>query len=193
MPKRTSILIGALVLIYVAVRLWRLTDSCLWFDEIFGVHAAEHSWSGMFWFVAQDLIHPPLFYVLLKFWIAIGGEGLAWLRLFPVFFSALSMVPFLYLCRELKLPTRATLVALALFAVNGPLIKYAQEVRMYSLLLCLSLFSIWLFARFFNRGKNIWVLTLVNILLVHTHYFGWLLVLSEVIAILVLQRIKIRH
>ena len=193
MPKRFSILIGALVLIYIAVRLWGLTDSCLWFDEIFGVHAAEQAWSGMFWFVAQDLIHPPLFYVLLKIWIAIGGEGLLWLRLFPVFFSTLAILPFLYLCRELKIPTRAMAIALAFLAVNGPLLKYAQEVRMYSLLMCLSLFSIWLFSRFFYRGKNIWVLTLINILLIHTHYFGCLVVLSEVIAVLVLQRIKIRQ
>jgi uncharacterized membrane protein len=193
MPKRTSILIGALVLIYVAVRVWRLTDSCLWFDEIFGVHAAEHSWGGMFWFVAQDLIHPPLFYVLLKVWVGIGGESLLWVRLFPVFFSVLALFPFLHLCGELKLSIRATAVALGFLAVNGSLIKYAQEVRMYSMLLCISLFSIWFFARFFYRGKNIWVLTLVNVLLVHTHYFGWLIVVSEVIAVLALQRIKIRH
>jgi mannosyltransferase len=186
-------LIAALCAVYAAVRLWRLTDSCLWFDEIFGVHAAEHTWSGMWWFVAQDLIHPPLFYAFLKIWIGIGGESLLWLRLFPVFFSALALVPFLYLCRELKLKASATLVALALFAVNGSLIKYAQEVRMYSVLLCLALFSIWLFARFFYRGKNIWILTTVNVLLVYTHYFGWLIVLSEVIAIAALQRIKIRH
>ncbi len=178
---------------YVAARLWRLTDACLWFDEIFGVHSSEHSWSGMWWFVVQDLIHPPLFYALLKVWIGVVGDGLLWLRLFPVLFSVLALVPFLYLCRELSLKTNATAIALGLFAVNGALIKYAQEVRMYSLLLCLSLFSIWLFTRFFYRGKNIWILAVVNVLLVHTHYFGWFVVLSEVLAIAILQRIKIRH
>ena len=192
MSKRTGILIG-LILLYAAVRLWRLTDACLWFDEIFGIHAAEHSWSGMLWFVAQDLIHPPLFYALLKGWISVGGESLLWLRLFPAVFAVLALVPFLNLCKEVKLSTSATALALGFIAFNGALIKYAQEVRMYSLLLCLSLFSIWLFARFFFRGKNIWVLTLVNVLLVHTHYFGWLVVLSELVIIAVLQRIKIRH
>lgn len=192
MSKRTGILIG-LILLYAAVRLWRLTDACIWFDEIFGVHAAEHTWGGMWWFVAQDLIHPPLFYALLKIWMSIGGEGLLWLRLFPGFFAVLAVVPFLYFCREIKLSGWATALALAFIAFNGSLIKYAQEVRMYSLLFCLSLFSIWLFARFFYRGKNIWILTLVNILLVYTHYFGWLVVLSEIVIIAVLQRIKIRH
>lgn len=193
MANKQRWLIGSLCVLYVAARVWRLTDGCLWFDEIFGIHAAEHSWGGAWWFVAQDLIHPPLFYALLKVWIGVGGEGLLWLRLLPVFFSVLALIPFIYLCRELKLSNSATSLALTFIAVNGSLIKYAQEVRMYSLLLCVSLFSIWLFAKFFYRGKNIWLLTLVNVLLVHTHYFGWLVVLSEVIAISALQRIKIRH
>lgn len=180
-------------MVYIAVRVWGLTDSCLWFDEIFGVHAAEHAWGDLFWFVAQDLIHPPLIYVLLKFWMAIGGDGLMWLRLFPVFFAVLSIAPFLYLCRELKLGRLTMIVAFVLFAVNGSLIKYAQEVRMYSLLLFLSLVSIWLFTRFFIKGKSFAALILVNILLVYAHYFGWLVVGAEVFAILFFQRIKIRQ
>ncbi len=59
--------------IYIAARLWRLTDSCLWFDEIFSVDAAEHAWKDLFQFAALDLIHPPLFYFLLKILIAVGG------------------------------------------------------------------------------------------------------------------------
>jgi hypothetical protein len=76
-------------------------------------------------------------------------------------------------------------------AVNGSMIKYSQTLRMYSLLLFLSLLSIWLFARYFNRGKNwIWLIV-ANVLLINTHYFGWLVVGSEVLAILLFQRIKL--
>lgn len=176
---------------FIALRFWRLTDSCLWFDEIFSVHAATLGWTSLFELVARDLIHPPFFYVLLKIWIAFGSENLIWLRSFPVLFSALSIVPFYFLCRQLKLEHSTTILALAFLAVNGSLIKYAQEVRMYSLLVCLSLFSMWLFLRFFQLGKSFWLLTLVNVLLVYTQYFGWTIVASEVLAILILQRIKI--
>ncbi len=187
--RRTfTVLAIPLCLIYILVRMWHLTDSCLWFDEIFSVHAAEHPWNSLFWFVAQDLIHPPLFYTLLKLWISIGGEGLFWLRLFPVLFSILAVIPFIALCSELKLSLGTRLLALFLFATNGSLIKYAQEVRMYSLLLCLALVSIWFFARFILKGKSVVPLLIINIILVHTHYFGWLIVLSEVVATIALQR-----
>src|SRR5688572_25062757 len=104
------------IILYVAARLWRLTDACLWFDEIFSVHAAEHGWGEILNFVALDLIHPPLFYVLLKLWIAAGGESLFWLRLFPVAWSVLAVFPFLRLCNELKIGKWTRLLALFLLA-----------------------------------------------------------------------------
>jgi uncharacterized membrane protein len=191
--KLWHIALAVVCLIYILLRLWRLTDSCLWFDEIFSVHAAGLPFADLFWFVAQDLIHPPLFYLVLKCWIFAGGESLFWLRLFPFFFSFVALVPFILLGRELKLNHSAITLSLLFLAVNGALIKYAQEVRMYSIFLCLSLFSLWLFVRYFNLGKNIWILTLVNILLIYTHYFGWLLIFSEILAIVFFQRIKIRQ
>lgn len=64
---------------------------------------------------------------------------------------------------------------------------------MYAPLLFFSLVSLWLFARFYYRGKNIWILTLVNVLLVYTHYFGWFVILTELVVIAVFQRVKVRH
>ncbi len=191
---RTWLVIIALIcLVYVSLHVWNLTDSCLWFDEIFGIHAAELDWGNLFWFVAQDLIHPPLFYALLKIWISVGGESLFWLRFFPVFFSTLAIVPFILLCRRLNLSLPTIALALTFFAVNGSLIKYAQEVRMYSLLLCFGLFSLWLFVRFLDSGKGFFLLILANILLVYSHYFGWLIIASEVLAIAILARGKLKQ
>ena len=191
--KKWLIILAIVCACFIAFRFWHLTDSCLWFDEIFSINAAEMDFQNLFWFVAQDLIHPPLFYVLLKVWVSIGGESLFWLRSFPVFFSIITIIPIVFLCRELKLNYSVISFALLFLAINGCLIKYAQEVRMYSLLLCFALFSMWLFTRFLQLGKNIWILTAVNILLIYTHYFGWLVVLSEITAIIILQRIKIRQ
>jgi uncharacterized membrane protein len=187
------IIVVSIGVVYITLRLWHLNDSCLWFDEIFSVHAAEHDWKDLFWFAAQDLIHPPLFYIFLKIWIQIGGESLFWLRLFPVIFSIIAVVPFLLLCRQLKLSFPTIALALAFFAVNGSCIKYAQEVRMYSLLMCVGLFSLWLFTRFVNMGKGFPTLIIINILLVYTHYFGWLIIVSEFLAAAILARHRLKH
>jgi hypothetical protein len=193
---RSSFIIFALIAgLFIAARLWRLAASCLWFDEIFSLHAARHDWKQMITFVAADIIHPPLFYALVKVWITIGGESLPWLRLFPALTATASLLPFLLLCRELRLKAGEMNLALLLLAVNGYLIKYAQELRMYSLLLLLTLCSLWLFVRFFNADDNskrrLIALTVINLLLVYTHYYGWLVVCVEAVFLLLRGRDKL--
>jgi len=61
LKPRDFVLFGLLAVLFVGVRLWRLDASCLWFDEVFSVHAARHGWAALLDFVALDLIHPPLF------------------------------------------------------------------------------------------------------------------------------------
>jgi hypothetical protein len=193
--QKSAILTALLVALYAAARLWRLNAACLWFDEIFSVHAARHSWGALWPFAAADLIHPPLFYALLKLWAAAGGESLLWLLLFPALTSLLALVPFLLLARELRLTRAETNTALLVMAANGYLIKYAQEVRMYSLLLLLTLASLWLFARLLNserlNSKVLLALALVNLPLVYTHYYGWLVVACEAAFLLLKDRRKL--
>jgi hypothetical protein len=196
---RDFALVASACVLYVAVRLWRLDGSCLWFDEIFGVHAAAwHGWGGMLRFVALDLIHPPLFYALLKVWAgAFGAGSVWWLRLLPVVASTLALVPFALLARELRLGARVLALALLLAAVSGTLIKYAQELRMYSLLLLFATCSLWLFARLFNstgrdaRSAALWLFA-ANLLLVYTHYFGWLVVALEAVFLALYGRGKLK-
>lgn len=175
---------AAAVALTALTRAWGLDDTCLWFDEIFGVHAARHEWGDMWRFLAADLVHPPLFYALLKIWIAVGGESLLWLRLFSVVLSVMSVAPLVLLARELRLTRASIVVSLILFASNGYLIKYAREVRMYSLALALSLASLYLFARLLNSRRDVdrrslILLFVFNLALIYTHYYGWLVVVGE--------------
>jgi uncharacterized membrane protein len=194
--RRDQVLLALIILIYVSARLWRLSASCLWFDEVFSVHAARHNWLGMLKFAGADIIHPPLFYALLKIWIAVGGESVFWLRLLPFLFSVLAILPFLLICRELDLKWTERNLALLLMAISGFQIKYAQEVRMYSLLLFLSLLSIWLFIRILKSGpsRRIWLgMLAVNLLLVYTHYYGWMLIALQALVVIVWRRAVFRQ
>lgn len=195
--SRWALLILACAL-YVGARVWRLDAACLWFDEVFGVHAAAwHGWGGMLRFVALDLIHPPLFYAVLKAWAGASGAGSVWwLRMLPVVASSLAIFPVVMLARELRLATRTLGLALLLAAVSGTLIKYAQELRMYSLLLLFAACSLWLFARCCNSStsarRDAFVLFVANLLLVYTHYFGWLVVALEVVYVVMFARGKLK-
>ena len=187
-----KLLLPLVIVLFILARLWHLTSSCLWFDEIFSVHAAEHSWRTILPFAAADLVHPPLFYLLLKIWIGIGGDSLVWLRLFPALVGIAAIAPVLLMSRELNLSAAETTLTLLLLAVNGYLIKYAQEVRMYSLLFFLSASSLWLFVALLRRPKlsdgMVIALAVVNLLMIYTHYYGWLLILIELALAVWLKR-----
>src|SRR5256714_730085 len=187
--------IALLVCLYAAARLWHLTAACLWFDEIFSLHAARHTWVELWRFAAADLIHPPLFYALLKIWMAVGGDSLLWLRLLPALTAIAALVPFLLLARELRLLPSATNFALLLLASNGYLIKYAQELRMYSLLLLLTLVSLWLFAKLLHAPRAtralLLALTIANLLLAYTHYYGLGVVACEAVLLAFKDRRKL--
>jgi len=181
--------------LFVAARLWRLTAYSVRADEIFSIQAARRGWLDLVRYVIRDIVHPPLFYMLLKVWIGIGGESEGWLRLFPVLTAVATICPFVLLCREFKLKASEVNLAFMLIAVNGYLIYFAQELRMYSLLLLLTLSSLWLFAKFLNASTTIaaHVLALfgANLLLVYTHYYGWLVVVGESFLLLLWARNKL--
>ncbi len=193
--KSAAAVFGFAVVLFVAARLWRLSIYSLRPDDIFSLRAARLEWSDLIAMVVKDIVHPPLFYLLLKVWISAGGESQLWLRLFPVLTAMAAIFPFVLLCRELKLRAAETNLALMLMAVNGYLIYYAQEVRMYSLLLFLTLWSLWLFVGFFNAAggakKHLSALFIVNLLLVYTQYYGWLVVGMEFAFLLAWKRDKL--
>jgi uncharacterized membrane protein len=172
-------LLAVPISLYIGLRFWGVAESDLWLDEVFSALTISLGWQEMIYAIVRDGVHPPLFYVLLKLW-SIGSHSISWLQLFPFFISVLTLIPFLLLCRELMLTPLETSAALLMIAVNSFLLEYALDLRMYVLMQCLALFSLWLFVRL-QKTKDaetltFLFLTFVNLLLVYTHYFGWLVV-----------------
>ena len=186
-------ILAAVVAVYIAARLYRNAAVCLDGDEIFSVGIARQGWSTLTAQAGADSIHPPLFYYLLKLWIYLGNDSLFWLRLLPSVFSVLAIVPTVLLARDLRLRPAEINGALGLAAIHPFLIYYSQHVRMYTLLMLCALTSLWLFHRTIAGGKRSALarylpLTLANIVLVNSHYYGWLVVGLECVYIVLWKR-----
>ena len=194
MRTRTSAILVVIAAVYVAARLWHLTSFGLFGDEVFTLWTAAQDWNGLFASVVGDVAHPPLYYAMFKVWIDIGGQSLLWIKLLPALISIAAIFPFLFLCRELSLNLIATSLALWLMSVNGFLITHAQEPRMYSLLLLLTTCSLWVFTKLWREQTNSIqaALSIVNLLLVFTHYFGWVIVALELVFLLIWRRELLR-
>jgi uncharacterized membrane protein len=170
--------------LFALVRLPELTRSPLWFDELFSLGLAWLPFGASLARTVADHTNPPLFYLLLKAWIALGGDADAWVRLLPCLLAILGGPALVWLAREAGAGRMATLLAVGFAAASPLAVDMANEVRAYSLLTllaCLSLAAMLRDRRVATRGSFA-LLTLVNVALVHTHYFGWFTVAAEVAA-----------
>lgn len=182
-----------LVFCFIAVRLWRLTAVSLDGDEIFSLILARQNLHDLMVSALHDATHPPLFYLLLKAWIGIGGDSLLWLRLFPLTACSLCLFPFFAICRTLNIRPVARNLALAIATVHPYAIFYAQHVRMYSLLMLGGLLSASCFIGYLKQPsrRRLVMLAVVNLVTVYVHYFGWMIIGLELL-FLILQRLPWR-
>jgi hypothetical protein len=155
-------------------------------DELFSLRAAGSSWAHLLSTSVHDKSHPPLFYAALKLWNALGPTDEAETRLLSVSFGV-ALIPVAYaICRQLQLRRADAAVVLILIATNGLLISLSQHTRMFALLDLTAAFSILCFIRFVEAPfswEKIIFLTAANILLVYSHYWGWLVLAAQVLLV----------
>jgi hypothetical protein len=193
--RRPAALFVLILAIAILLRLHGLARYPFDGDEVFSLEAAGGSWGHLFATAATDVSHPPLFYVLLKLWLAAGAASEFWARLLPVCFG-IGLVPVARaICRRLRLPPGDTALVLVLTSVNVLLISYAGLLRMFSLLEFLTACSILAFLRLAGplpAWRRMAEITGTNVLLVYSHYWGWMVVAVEAVLALAGNRARLR-
>jgi mannosyltransferase len=132
-PVRLVPLVGLLTVGALAARLAGINAASFWSDEVFSVlfikEPLRFLWSRGF--VVETT--PPLYYTLLKAWVAWAGATEIGVRSFSAVASAAS-VPVVFLLGLETMGVGAALLGAALFATSPLQIYYAQEARVYALL-----------------------------------------------------------
>jgi mannosyltransferase len=180
-------LIIFLILIGGILRIHGLGQNSFWFDESIVLLEAQQPVPSLLGARAEG-IHPPLFRFLLHFWMKLGS-GEAFLRMLPVFFSIAS-IPLCFALIRKVLNESGAYVATAFMAFSPFQIYYAQEIKMYSLFLFLSLSSFYFFLKSLDGNKNIhWVgYAGCTVLALYTHYFAFWVILAENLVFLIYSR-----
>src|SRR6185295_18641507 len=68
------------------LRFYHNLDISLWHDEAFSALMIRYPWPEMFYRLGLD-VHPPMYYIFLRFWHDVFGDSLLSLRGFSIFFS----------------------------------------------------------------------------------------------------------
>ena len=143
-----------------------------WIDEGISVGIASHPLADIPRVLGQDG-NPPLYYLLLHAWMQVTGTGEAATRALSLIFAILAIPASLWTGARV-FDKRAGALAAAGAAGSPFLTYYAQETRMYSLVVLLSILASASFVLAFVRGerRHVVYLGLWLTLLLYTHTWG---------------------
>lgn len=168
----------ALVLLALIVRFHGIAVPAIWYDEAFSVLLARHE-PGQIWSITARDVHPPLYYLLLHYWMILWGDGAAAVRVF----SAIADVGTVLLCIKLMslvASRRATWIAALLLALLPISVRYSQEARMYTLLgfwLMGATVALVCWVKDSRQSRSPVIYALLMTAAFYTHYFAALCVL----------------
>ena len=141
-----------LILAALSLRLISLTRNGLWVDEASSVAVSALTVPDI---VAASKVdpHPPGYYLLLHGWTALLGRSEYAVRLLSVFAGVLSVAG-TYLLAKVMFRERTARLAAWCVCLSPALIEYAQETRMYALLVLCSVILTWAAVRIVTRYAN---------------------------------------
>src|SRR5215204_2761750 len=174
----------AILLVALLLRVFQLDAESLWLDEATSVYIGNHGFVQILKISFAE-INPPLYYLLLHYWMQLFGGSEFSVRLPSVFFGVFS-VAMLYKVGTLLFNKRTGLMSAFIMAISAYQIYYSQEARAYTMSVLLALISFYYFLKLFE-GKDYWILAgyvLSSTALMYAHYYGLFLVFAQALFVL---------
>jgi hypothetical protein len=168
--KRTALLVSGIMLTILMLLL--AFDNTFWGDEAFSILLIEKSVPEIITATAQD-VHPPLYYLILKFFVTLFGHH-GWIyHLVSIVPAVLELIFAMTLVRR-RFGYKTALIFMLLAVLTKPAMTYNVEVRMYSWANLLVLLNFWYALNLLIRQKKTdWIFfVLSGVGAAYTHYYA---------------------
>lgn len=143
------------VLIGFFVRAVSLDAQSLWRDEVDALRFATAPAAEMLSNFTRPGWNGPLYYVLLRGWIALAGASEYALRFFSLLFG-IACIPLAYVLGRRLFGSPVGIFSAVLVTTSPYLVWYSQEVKMYTLVMALALLAIYSLRRAVEGGGWLW-------------------------------------
>jgi uncharacterized membrane protein len=177
------------------LRLFCLGCESLWLDEAFSAAWSRPEPISIIESTALTENKPPLYYVLLHYWMIPFGQSDTAIRALSACLGIAS-VYLLYRIGQELFNRRVGILASFLMAINAFAVNYSQEARQYSLLLFLTLVSFLCFLHIVGAERikktHVFFYITANTLLCYTHMFGLFIIMSQVFYFLLFRHRYVR-
>jgi mannosyltransferase len=182
---------GGLLIVLTAISAFirtRYISGQLWEDEAITVGIASHSLSAIPGVLRHDG-SPPLFYLLLHFWIKAFGASEAATHTLPLLFGLLCIPAGMWAGWSI-FGRRTGIYMAILCAFSTFLTAYATETRMYELMALLGILetAAFIHAFVFRRRRYLIMFAVCEALMLYTHGWGLFFGAGSVIALIPIWR-----
>ena len=170
------------LLLAFALRLQSLAFQSLWRDEVDAVRFALAPLPDVIKTFSQPGFNGPLYFLLLRGWIGLAGEGEFAIR-FPSLLFGVIGVALIYRLGTRLFARPIGLLAATLLAVSGYHVWYSQEAKMYTLITALALAAIYCLRRGLEDGRaRFWIGVVVcTSLAMYAHILAALIIPVELL------------
>lgn len=181
--------------LFIFSAIWKLLfityrDICI--DEPFTLFHSQRGIVDIWNLSSQNEPNPPLFMLIEHFVIQLFGVSAVAVRLPSVIFSSLA-AGYIFLTGRKLFSNQVGVVAALLMIFSSQHFYYGVEARTYALLYMAAAASVYYFFCFVENSQNrryFWLLIIANMVMVYSHYFGWMVVFSEALNVLLMWRNK---
>jgi mannosyltransferase len=156
----------------ILVSLFFLINNSIRLDESQSLWQTSRSLTKIFEVIAED-VHIPLYHTLLHLWQSYLGSGVAGARLLSLILFVVS-IPIIYILTQSAYKRHSvSMFATLLVAISPFLNWYANEVRMYTLLILLVVSNQYFFLRIYRKNDKFAYIgfAITSLLGIYTHYF----------------------
>ncbi|GBC60941.1 hypothetical protein DENIS_1901 [Desulfonema ishimotonii] len=182
--NRKDVLLAAILCLSFILRIYDLGGESIWLDEGYSVSFAKMKTGEIF--CLQDT-NPPLYYMILHWWIGIFGTSEFSIRFPSVIFGVLS-VGMMFVAGKQLFDEETGVLAALLMGISAFHVYYSQEARTYSFLVFLTLASMFFFVNLIRRNRisDLAGYVLFSVLLVYAHIYGSFVVLAQNLYVILL-------
>ncbi|MEQ9618048.1 MAG: glycosyltransferase family 39 protein [Deltaproteobacteria bacterium] len=173
-----------LLLIFLAgltLRIYDLGTESIWFDEAISIMVSKLGIIEQIkWNIAVNESNPPFYYLLLHYWIPYFGDSEFISRLPSAILGSVSILA-IYAVGKLLFNKKAGLIAALILATSVFHIKYSQEARGYTLMVFLSLVSLYSLLKLTSGRRRVYSVAYIvsSVFLMYTHYYGSLIIIAQ--------------
>jgi mannosyltransferase len=171
-----------------ATKLAFLTSEEIGLDEPFSIYHAQFTLPVIISHL-ENYNNPPLFEILLHFWVKLFGISPVSVRLLPMLIACFCPVALFFFAKR-NFSVRVAFVSSLLLSFSQLLLYYSHDCRVYTLFVLLSILSVHFYFAAIESGKMFAcaMFVVTSALLIYSHYFGFFVLFFEIVHLVGFRR-----